>query len=97
MIQSSETEELAKTPKFSVIIPCWNAEKTLAQTLESLISQTYENWHAIIIDDGSLDKTPEIISQYCSKDCRFSTITTSRNGPSNARNLAATDYAQGEY
>ena len=45
----------------SIIIPCYNAEKTIKRCLESVISQTYKNIEIVIINDGSIDKTDSII------------------------------------
>lgn len=50
--------------KISVIIPAYNAEKTIERLLNSVISQTYKNYEVIIINDGSTDKTESIISRY---------------------------------
>ena len=44
----------------SVVIPAYNAEQFLDETLESVLSQTYENWECIIVNDGSTDNTGEI-------------------------------------
>ncbi len=74
---------------FAVIIPCYNAENHLAETLESVLAQTFTDWQAILIDDGSTDNTPDIINAYIAKDSRFSTIRQSNCGPSAARNRAA--------
>jgi glycosyltransferase involved in cell wall biosynthesis len=76
------------SPTFSVIIPCWNAAATLRDTLESLMAQDCSDWDAIVIDDGSTDATADIISEYCAKDRRFSTLKGNRMGPSAARNVA---------
>ena len=84
-------------PLVSVIIPSWNAEKTLAQTLASLQAQDFHNWEAFIIDDGSTDQTRWIIAEYCQNDPRITTFSTHRSGPSVARNLAGLKRAQGEY
>ncbi|MCM2304300.1 MAG: glycosyltransferase family 2 protein, partial [Elusimicrobia bacterium] len=46
-----------KTPLVSVMMPCYNAERTLPMALASLQAQTYENWEAVIVDDGSTDRT----------------------------------------
>ena len=48
----------------SIIVPVFNAEKFLKSCLDSIISQTYENWEAILIDDGSTDKSFEICKEY---------------------------------
>ena len=44
--------------KFSIVIPCFNAAKTIGQTLDSLRAQTHATWEAICVDDGSTDATP---------------------------------------
>ena len=47
-------------PKISVIIPVYNSEKTVAETLESVLAQTYRDLEVIVVDDGSTDKSIEI-------------------------------------
>ena len=49
---------------FSVMICCYNSEKYLRETLDSVINQTHQNWEIVIINDGSTDKTEEIILEY---------------------------------
>lgn len=58
---------MANNPLVSVIIPCWNAEKCIFRLLDSLLSQTYPNMEIIVIDDGSTDKSVEIIEDYIPK------------------------------
>lgn len=65
-------------PKVSIIIPAYNAGRYIHETLTSLIAQTYSNWEAIIIDDGSTDNTLEVISQF--KDLRISFVSQKNNG-----------------
>ncbi|QDO93144.1 glycosyltransferase family 2 protein [Formosa sediminum] len=55
------------TPLVSVVTPVFNAEKFIAQTIQSVISQTYTNWELILVDDGSVDKSLEIISDFQKK------------------------------
>lgn len=74
---------------FAVIIPCYNAEHHLAETLDSVLAQTFTDWQAILVDDGSTDSTSDIIDTYIAKDSRFSTTRQSNCGPSAARNRAA--------
>lgn len=57
--------------KISVIIPAYNAEKTIERLLNSIISQTYKNYEVIIINDGSTDKTESIISRYNSSNIKI--------------------------
>ena len=49
---------------FSVMICCYNSEKYLCETIESVINQTYTNWEIVVINDGSSDDTEEIILNY---------------------------------
>lgn len=74
------------TPEVSIVIPAYNAEKYLEKCLESLLKQTFKNFEAIIVNDGSIDLTPEIanIFQHCDK--RFKLITQKNKGLSGARN-----------
>ena len=52
---------------FSIIVCCFNSEKYIAKTLDSLLNQTYKNFEVVIIDDGSKDNTHKIILQYKEK------------------------------
>ena len=74
-----------KRPKVSVIIPAYNAEKTIGRCLDSIISQTYNNIEIIIINDGSSDDTDTVIKSI--KDHRIIYISNSNNGVSISRNL----------
>ena len=47
-----------------IIIPMYNAKKTIAETLQSIIMQSYTSWRVIIIDDGSIDKSADIVKKY---------------------------------
>ncbi|CAK7083273.1 MAG: putative glycosyltransferase EpsJ [Bacteroides rodentium] len=75
-----------QSPLISVIIPCYNQGRFLSETLDSVLAQTYENWEAIIVNDGSTDNTQEIANRYCAKDQRFKYIYKSNAGLSAARN-----------
>lgn len=55
----------------SVIIPTYNRENLILETLDSILGQTYQNWECIIVDDGSTNETLEVVKQYCSCDARF--------------------------
>ncbi len=72
--------------QISVIIPVYNAEKTLTRCLDSIMKQTFDDFEAILINDGSKDKSEEICSKYCEKDNRFRLISQENAGPSKARN-----------
>ena len=55
-------------PKISVLIPVYNGEKYLANTINSVINQTYDNWELIILDDESTDNSKKIIEEYASNN-----------------------------
>ena len=76
-----------KSRLISVIIPSYNSQETISETLDSLLSQTHECWEAIIIDGASSDDTASIIQTYTLRDSRFSLIQLEENmGVSAARN-----------
>jgi len=70
----------------SVIVPCYNQGKFLSDALKSILNQTYEYWECIIVDDGSLDSTPEVAKKWLNKDSRFKYIVKENGGLSSARN-----------
>jgi glycosyltransferase involved in cell wall biosynthesis len=71
---------------FSVIIPCFNAQESLPQTLDAIRAQTYTCWEAICVDDGSTDETRAVIERYAAMDSRITIGSTTGRGPSRARN-----------
>src|SRR5438270_8611564 len=83
-------------PIVSVIIPAWNAEETLKETLISVASQTHRSLEIIIIDDGSTDKTANIAADFCGSDCRARLIQKARGGLAAARNTGI-DEANGSW
>lgn len=70
----------------SVVIPAHNAAKTIAETLESLLAQTFTNWEAIVIDDGSDDGTAAVAGSFGKKDHRIRIVSQQKSGVSAARN-----------
>lgn len=83
-------------PLVSVIIPACNAEVFIAKTLESVLSQTYQNIEILVVDDGSSDKTAEIVKSFAQKDTRINLLQQSNAGVAAARNLAI-EKSKGEY
>ena len=82
--------------KVSVIIPCYNAEKYLDQCMYSVINQTLQDIEIICVDDGSTDKTLEILHQYEEKDQRIKVLCQQNKFAGVARNKGM-DAAKGEY
>ena len=68
-----------KNPKVSVVMPVYNAEKYIAETIESILSQTFEDFEFIIVNDCSTDKTREIIEKYAKQDRRIRLINNEVN------------------
>lgn len=86
-----------KNPKVSVIIPVYNAEKFLDRCLKSIFSQTLSNFEVILIDDGSIDNSYEIMINYKNKYPEMVKIISQENlGISKARNIGISQ-ACGEY
>lgn len=82
--------------KISIIIPVYNTEKYIAETLDSVIKQTFTDWEAICIDDGSTDDSLNILKRYAKKDDRIKIITQKNLGVVSARNNAIAQ-AKSEY
>lgn len=71
----------------SVIVPVFNAEKTLRRCIDSILNQTYTDYELIIINDGSTDNSREICNEYVELDSRIKLFNQSNCGVSSARNL----------
>ena len=72
--------------KVSVIITCYNQAHCIINTLKSVVAQTYTNWECIIVDDGSLDDSAEVIKAFIKDDTRFTYLFQNNQGVSRARN-----------
>lgn len=73
-------------PEISIIVPVYNVEKYLRQCLDSIKSQTFQDWECILIDDGSKDNSGAICDEYQEHDSRFRVIHRDNGGVSAARN-----------
>lgn len=80
----------------SIVVPVYNSAKFLDLSLQSIINQTYQNWNAILINDGSTDNSLEILQKFVKKDNRFLIIDKPNGGVASARN-AGLEKAKGEY
>lgn len=75
--------------KVSIIMPNYNCEKFLEETIKSVLSQTYENWELLIVDDCSIDSSVDIIKNYCENDDRIKLFINEKNsGAAASRNWA---------
>ena len=87
------------TPLISIIIPAYNRAHLISETLDSILAQTFKNWECIIVDDGSTDKTKEVVSEYVDKDSRFHFYTRpvgKIKGPNSCRNFGF-EKSKGEF
>lgn len=82
--------------KISVIIPVYNTETYLEECLDSIISQKFEDWECLLIDDGSTDRSSSLCNLYASQDNRFKVFHIVNSGVSAARNLGVA-HASGIY
>lgn len=85
-----------KLPIVSVIMPAYNAERTCAASIKSVLTQKFDSFELIIVDDGSSDGTFDICKKAAEKDNRIRCIRQSNKGVSSARN-AALKIASGKY
>lgn len=75
----------------TVVVPCYNNGTTISETIESVLSQSINNWELICVDDGSTDNTCKIINEYCERDGRIKLIIRELppKGGSHCRNIGA--------
>lgn len=83
-------------PKISVLIPAYNVERYLPKCLDSVLSQTFDDFEVILINDGSTDGTGKICDDYAARDSRIKVYHQDNKGISATRNLCL-QYAVGEY
>jgi len=82
--------------RVSIITPVYNGARHIAETIESVLKQSYPDWEMIVVDDGSTDDTASIISAYAERDSRIQLIQQANAGTAKARN-AAMKRAEGRY
>ncbi len=75
-----------KIPAVSVLVTCYNYGRFLADALDSILAQTFQDWECLIVDDGSTDDSREVAERFVAADPRFRLIATSHRGISAARN-----------
>ena len=87
---------MLETIKFSIIVPVYNAEKYVCKCMRSLIDQTYGNYEVIIVDDGSKDKSVDVIQAFLQGNQKFRLVRQENKGSGGARNTGV-EYATGDY
>ena len=80
----------------SIITPLYNGEKYVAQTIESVLAQTYPHWEMIVVNDGSRDRSEQIVREYTERDPRIRLFSQSNGGSASARNNGIRR-AEGQY
>lgn len=80
----------------SIVIPIYNSGEYLEECLNSILLQDYMNWEAILVNDGSTDRSEMICKQFASQDTRFKVIDKENGGVSSARNSGLRE-ANGDY
>lgn len=83
-------------PLFSFVIPVYNVEQYLKKCLDSILAQKFDDWEALLIDDGSKDLSGKICDEYAVRDSRFRVFHKPNGGVSSARNMAL-ENAHGEW
>jgi len=77
---------MSKILNVSIITPAYNAAPTLSETLRSVLNQTYPHWEQIVVDDGSVDGTADVVRPFIREDSRIRMIRQSQGGEAAARN-----------
>lgn len=83
-------------PKVTIITPCYNAEKYIGQTIESVRNQTLTDWEHLVVDDGSTDGSSALVAEQAARDLRLRLIRQTNQGKCAACNRAMAA-ARGEY
>lgn len=79
-----------------IILPTYNCEKTISKTIDSILDQSYSKWRLIIVDDGSKDKTEEIIKNYKKNNPQIECLFSKHVGAAGARNVGL-DHVKNDY
>lgn len=87
---------MASHPLVSIIIPVFNSEKFIEETVNSILNQTFNNFELILVNDGSVDKSAQICEEFLKKDKRVRVYHIENSGPGNARNNGLS-LAKGEF
>lgn len=83
--------------KYSFIMAAYNAEKYIDFAIQSVIRQSYSNWELVVINDGSMDNTENIVKKYEESDSRIKLVTTEHLGTASRARNRALDYLTGNY
>ncbi|MEG0619074.1 MAG: glycosyltransferase family 2 protein, partial [Bacilli bacterium] len=81
----------------SIIMPSFNSEATIERSIKSVLSQTFNNWELIIIDDCSTDSSHEVIQHYVDQDSRIKLICLEENSGAAAARNTGIEHAKGQF
>ncbi|GIU37019.1 glycosyl transferase [Shewanella hafniensis] len=84
-------------PLVSIIMPSYNSARTIAESIESVMAQTYQNWELLITDDVSVDNTRDIVRSYCEKDNRIKLFELDKNSGAGASRNNSIESSKGDY
>lgn len=84
------------SPRFSIVVPAYEAGSTLVETLDAILSQTWADWECVVVDDGSMDGTLRIAASFEQKDARVRAIHQVNSGTAGAYNTGVSS-AAGDY
>lgn len=87
---------MTEKPLVSIVVPCYNAAKYLAECVNSVVAQDYENWECILINDGSADETLELLREFSAQNPKLKVFTQENAGLSSTRNRGI-DLAKGDF
>jgi len=88
---------MPRAPRFSVLMAAYNAERYVAEAIESVLSQTFQDWELVIVDDGSTDRTGEIAESYAAKDPRVRLYRSPANTGLGAARQRTLELARGRH
>lgn len=94
--ENKESGRFMECPLVSLIVPVYNAQRTIERCLTSIHNQSYQNIEVLVIDDGSTDHTLQILEKMRQKDDRFVIISKANTGVSDSRNIGIR-MARGKY
>jgi teichuronic acid biosynthesis glycosyltransferase TuaG len=81
----------------SIVMPAYNCEKYVVEAINSVLAQTYRNWELLVLDDGSKDKTLQIIEEFSQKDSRIKALPNGKNMGVSATRNRGIELASGEW
>lgn len=87
---------MKKTPLISIVIPMYNAQNYIKETIQSVLSQTYQNWELIIVDNKSTDNSIQVVQSFNDERIKLLFLDYNSGGPSRPRNTGL-ENAKGEY